>query len=122
MKKLCLLIGMIVLLLPTEIKAQKKKESIVTIEMYATSGNNNLYSKKNESFIIQTIDNQLNVTDKSFKSNKSNPINAVLEFRKEIDFWASKGYRLLSIETTNKAVETHFYFFATMVKEEEEVR
>jgi hypothetical protein len=117
MKNLCLLISMLVLLIPAEIKAQEKKESIVTIEMYATRGSSEtFYGGRNVPFVIITIDDKLNETEKSY--DRSKQISHVLEFRKEIDFWANKGYRLLSIETTTNAVGTYFYFFATMVKEE----
>lgn len=119
MKNVCLLISMIVLCLSTEIKAQNKKESIVTIEMYATKGVvGDYYKKRHEPFVIQTIDNQLSITEKTFNPSKNDPINHLLEFRKEIDFWTNQGYRLLSIEMTTKPNETYFYFFATMVKDE----
>jgi hypothetical protein len=121
MKNLCLFISMLVLLIPAEIKAQEKKESIVTIEMYSISGSSTVgyHAARKLPFVIQTIDGQNNVEEKTFNPSRNNPINNVLEFKKELDFWTNNGYRLFSIETSASGGSSHFYFFAILVKDEE---
>jgi hypothetical protein len=119
MKNLCLLICLFVLLLPTDLKAQEKTQSIVTIELYSTRGGQGVpHYNTNQSFVIQTIDNQLKISENLFEPSRNNPLNPLLELRKAMGFWINLGYKVHTFDVRNENSSSWRIYFVLLVKDE----
>jgi hypothetical protein len=110
---------MLVLLSPAEIKAQERKQSVVTIQVYSVGGNGVYVLDTNIPFTIQTIDNELNITEQKFEPTRNNRINALLELRKTMDVWINLGYKVHTFNEMTEPTSVFRIYSVLLVKDEE---